>query len=76
MFKLPHHKKNNKRTKKTQEIRVAIAPIVDTVIVLGHQGLSFWGHRDNSKYHPEPAGYTKESVGTPTISCKGWGYKS
>ena len=48
---------------KKKELRVAIAPIVDTVIVLGRQGLSFRGHRDGSKYHPEPGGYAKESVG-------------
>ena len=40
MFKLPHQKK---------EVRAAIAPEVDTVIVLGGQGLSFRGHRDDSK---------------------------
>ena len=39
---------------KKQEVRAAIAPIVDTVIVLGRQGLSFRGHIDDSKYHPEP----------------------
>ena len=48
---------------KKQEVRAAIAPIVDTVIVLGRQGLSYRGHRDDSKYHPEPGGYAKESVG-------------
>ena len=76
MFKLPHQKK--------QEVRAAIAPIFDTVIVLGRQGLSFRGHRENiqndSKYHPEPGGYIKESDGKrcriPPILCKGWGYTS
>ena len=54
MFKLPHQKTG---------VRTAIAPIVDTVIVLGLQGLSFRCQRDDSKYHPEPGGYAKESVG-------------
>ena len=31
--------------------------------MLGHQGLSFQGHKDDSKYHPEPGGYAKENVG-------------
>ena len=48
---------------KKQEVRTAIAPIVDMVIVLGIQGPSFRYHRDDSKYHPEPGGYAKESVG-------------
>ena len=48
---------------KKQDVRAAIAPIVDTVIVLGCQGLSFRGHKDDSKYHPEPVGFAKESVG-------------
>ena len=47
---------------KKQEVTAAISPIVDTVIVLGPQGLSFRGHRDDSKYHPDPAGHAKESV--------------
>ena len=31
--------------------------------MLGCQGLSFRGHRDDSKWHPEPGGHTKESAG-------------
>ena len=48
---------------KTQERRAAIAPIVDTIIVLGRQGLSFRGHKDDSKYHPKPKGCARENVG-------------
>ena len=48
---------------KKLEVRAAIASIVDTVILLGRQRLSFWGNRDDSKYHPEPGRYAKESVG-------------
>ena len=52
MFKLPPSKK--------QEVRAAIALTVGTVIVLGCQGLSFRGHNDHSKYHPEPGGYARK----------------
>ena len=48
---------------KMQERRAAIAPIVDTIIVLGRQELSFRGHKYDSKYHPKPKGYAKENVG-------------
>ena len=54
IFKLPHPRTG---------VRAAIAPIVGIVIVLGHQRLSFPGHKDDSKYHSEPGGYAKESVG-------------
>ena len=40
-----------------------MAPIVDTVIVLGRQGPSFRGHRDDSEYQPDAGVYAKESVG-------------
>ena len=30
--------------------------------MLGCQGRSFRGHRDDSKYHPEPVGHAKERV--------------
>ena len=29
----------------------------------GHHGLSFWGHKGDSKYHPEPVWYVRENVG-------------
>ena len=48
---------------KKQEFGAAVAPIVDTVIVLERQGLSFRGHRIDSKHHPEQGGYAIESVG-------------
>ena len=54
IFKLHHQKK--------QEVGAAVAPIVDTVIVLGRQGLSFRGHRNDSKHHPEQGGYAIENV--------------
>ena len=40
-----------------------IAPIIDTVILLGRLGLAFKGHRDDSQFHPNVCEYSTGGVG-------------
>ena len=39
-------------------------PITDTIITLGKLGLSFYGHRNDSKYHIELVVYTSGGFGS------------
>ena len=50
---------NNLRFQKVVKNRAVLEPIVDTVILCGHLGLSLRGHRDDSKYYPESGCYSE-----------------
>ena len=54
MLELPYQK---------QKVRAAIALIVDKILAQGREGLSFWGLKNDSNYHLEPGGYTKDNIG-------------
>ena len=48
---------------KISENRSVLHSIVDTIILCGHLGISFRGHRYDSKYYPEAGKYSQHSVG-------------
>ena len=50
------------RRKKIAENRIKVVPIVDTIITCGCLCLSFRGHCDNSRYHPEVGSYSQGGV--------------
>ena len=43
--------------------RKIIRSLIDTIILLGRQGLALRGYRDNSQYHPDVGKYSAGSVG-------------
>ena len=49
--------------KEVEENRKRLAPIIDTVILLGRLGLAFRGHRDDSQFHPNVGEYSSGGVG-------------
>lgn len=49
--------------KKIKETKQALSPIIDTIALCGRMGIALRGHRDDSKYHPSPGGYSKGQVG-------------
>ena len=49
--------------KEVEENRKRLAPIIDTVILLGRLGLAFRGHRDDSQFHPNIGEYSSGGVG-------------
>ena len=54
---------NSARKKKLEKNRKVLVPIVDTVIFCGRRGITFRGHRDDFKYHPEVGEYSTGQVG-------------
>jgi len=50
---------NNLRLQKVSKNRAVLEPIIDTVILCGHLGLPLRGHRDDSKFYPEPGCYSQ-----------------
>ena len=48
--------------KEVEENRKKLAPIIDTVILLGRLGLAFRGHRDDSQSHPNVGEYSSGGV--------------
>ena len=51
------------RRKTISDNRKKLIPIVDIIITCGHLGLSFRGHRDDSRCHPEVGSYCDGGVG-------------
>ena len=49
--------------KEIEENRKRLAPIIDTVILLGRLGLAFRGHRDDSQFHPNVGEYSSGGIG-------------
>ena len=49
--------------KEVEENRKRLAPIIDTVILLGRLGLAFRGHRNDSQFHPNVGEYSSGGVG-------------
>ena len=49
--------------KEVEENRKRLAPIIDTVILLGRLGLEFRGHRDDSPFYPNVGEYSSGGVG-------------
>ena len=47
-----------------EENRKRLAPIIDTVMLLGRLGLTFRGHRNDSQFHPNVGEYSSGGVGT------------
>ena len=60
--------------KEVQKNRNKLKPIVDTVILLGRLGLPFWGHWDDSQYHPNVGEYSSGGVGN-FIECLSYGVR-
>ena len=54
---------SDNRRKTISDNRRKLIPIVDTIITCGRLGLSFRGHRDDSRYHPEVGSYSDGGVG-------------
>ena len=50
--------------KEVEENRKRLAPIIDTVILLGRLGLTFRGNRDDSQFHPNVGKYSSGGVGS------------
>ena len=46
-----------------EENRKVLAPMIDTIDTLGRLGLPFYGHRDDSKYHPKVGERSTGGVG-------------
>ena len=46
-----------------EENRKVLAPITDTIVILGRLGLPFGGHHDDSKYHPKVGQYSTGEAG-------------
>ena len=49
--------------KEVEENRKRLAPIIDTVILLGRLGLAFRGHMNDSQFHPNVGEYSSGGVG-------------
>ena len=49
--------------KEVEENRKRLAPIINTVILLGRLGLAFRGRRDDSQFHPNLSEYSSGGVG-------------
>ena len=43
-------------------LKKVLAPIIDTIITLGRHFLPFYGHHDDSKYHPKVGEYSTGGV--------------
>ena len=52
---------DNLSTEKIKKNKKFLRPIVDTVVLCGHLGLSLRGHRDDSQYHPQSGAYCETS---------------
>jgi len=48
---------------KMSSVKKGIIPIIYTVATCARMGIGLRGHRDESKYHPIPGGYSETNVG-------------
>ena len=46
-----------------EQARKILTPIVDTYVTASRMGIALRGHQDDSKYHPEPGGFSLNSTG-------------
>ena len=54
---------DSQRTKLVKENREKLKSIIESIFFLGRNGLSFRGHRDDSKYHPDIGEFGTGQVG-------------